>query len=203
MFYHFLYPLHASLSVLNVFRYITFRTIGGALTAFLLVFLLGPYFIRTMRRLQIGQVVRDDGPASHLSKQGVPTMGGVLIIGSMTLSTLLWGRLDNQLVWLILFITIFYCIIGSIDDLRKIRKNNSKGLSARGKLILQMAGAAVVGMFIFIHPGFDGHLSFPFLKNFRPDLGLFYIVFATLVIVGSSNAVNLTDGLDGGITFLN
>lgn len=197
MFYHFLYPLHASLSVLNVFRYITFRTIGGALTAFLLVFLLGPYFIRTMRRLQIGQVVRDDGPASHLSKQGVPTMGGVLIIGSMTLSTLLWGRLDNQLVWLILFITIFYCIIGSIDDLRKIRKNNSKGLSARGKLILQMAGAAVVGMFIFIHPGFDGHLSFPFLKNFRPDLGLFYIVFATLVIVGSSNAVNLTDGLDG------
>jgi phospho-N-acetylmuramoyl-pentapeptide-transferase len=150
-----------------------------------------------MRYYQIGQVVRDDGPATHLAKQGVPTMGGLLILTAITIGTLLWARLDNSLVWLGLFVTLFYGSIGAIDDLRKIRKNNSKGLSARWKLILQVLGASVVGMFIFLHPGFDGHLSLPFLKNIRPDLSWFYIIFAIIVIVGASNAVNLTDGLDG------
>jgi phospho-N-acetylmuramoyl-pentapeptide-transferase len=150
-----------------------------------------------MRYYQIGQVVRDDGPATHLSKQGVPTMGGLLILTAITIGTLLWARLDNPLVWLGLFVTLFYGSIGAIDDLRKIKKNNSKGLSARWKLILQILGASVVGMFIFLHPGFDGHLSLPFLKNFRPDLSWFYVIFAIIVIVGASNAVNLTDGLDG------
>jgi phospho-N-acetylmuramoyl-pentapeptide-transferase len=197
MLYHLLYPLHGSLNILNVFRYITFRSIGAAVTAFLLVVLLGPMFIRTMRRLQIGQVIRDDGPATHLAKQGVPTMGGLLIIAAIVFGTLLWARLDMMLVWLGVFIIVFYGGIGFIDDFRKIKKNNSKGLSARGKLILQIVGASVVGLAIFLHPGFDGHLSFPFFKNLRPDLGWFYVVFAILVIVGSSNAVNLTDGLDG------
>ena len=197
MLYHFLYPLHTDLSIFNVFRYITFRSIGGALTAFLLVLIFGPLFIRTMRRFQIGQVVRDDGPASHLAKQGVPTMGGLLILSAIFAGTLLWARLDIVLVWLGLFITLFYGCIGGLDDLRKIKKKNSKGLSAKGKLVLQVIGAAVVGLFIYFSPGFDGHLSFPFLKNFRPDLGWFYVVFAVVVIVGSSNAVNLTDGLDG------
>lgn len=197
MLYHLLFPLHSELNILNVFRYITFRSIGATVTALLIVVLLGPWFIATMKRLQVGQVVRDDGPASHLAKQGVPTMGGMLIIAAMTLGTLLWARLDNLWVWLGLFITLFYGAIGFIDDTRKIRKKNSKGLSAKGKLLLQIAGACLVGGAIFLHPGFDGHLSFPFFKNFRPDLGWFYVVFAVLVIVGSSNAVNLTDGLDG------
>ncbi len=197
MLYHLLYPLHSSLNILNVFRYITFRSIGAAVTAFLIVVIFGPMFIRAMRHLQIGQVIRDDGPASHIAKQGVPTMGGLLIIAAITVGTLLWARLDIMLVWLGIFITLFYGGIGFVDDYRKIKKNNSKGLSAKGKLILQLIGAAVVGIAIYLHPAFDGHLSFPFFKNLRPDLGWFYVVFAVLVIVGSSNAVNLTDGLDG------
>ncbi len=197
MLYHFLYPLHTDLNFLNVFRYITFRSIGAAVTAFLIVVIFGPMFMRAMRHLQIGQVIRDDGPASHIAKQGVPTMGGLLIIAAITAGTLLWARLDIMLVWLGIFIILFYGGIGFIDDYRKIKKNNSKGLSARGKLLLQIVGASVVGVAIFLHPGFDGHLSFPFFKNLRPDLGLFYVFFAVLVIVGSSNAVNLTDGLDG------
>ncbi len=197
MLYHLLYPLHNSLNILNVFRYITFRSIGAAVTAFLIVVIFGPMFIRAMRHLQIGQVIRDDGPASHIAKQGVPTMGGLLIIAAITVGTLLWARLDIMLVWLGIFITLFYGGIGFVDDYRKIKKNNSKGLSAKGKLILQLIGAAVVGIAIYLHPAFDGHLSFPFFKNLRPDLGWFYVVFAVLVIVGSSNAVNLTDGLDG------
>lgn len=197
MLYHLLFPLHTTISGLNVFRYITFRSIAGAVTAFIIVLILGQVFIRLMRYYQIGQVVRDDGPATHLAKQGVPTMGGLLILTAITIGTLLWARLDNSLVWLGLFVTLFYGSIGAIDDLRKIKKNNSKGLSARWKLILQVLGASVVGMFIFLHPGFDGHLSLPFLKNIRPDLGWFYVVFAIIVIVGASNAVNLTDGLDG------
>ncbi|HSL39494.1 MAG TPA: phospho-N-acetylmuramoyl-pentapeptide-transferase [Desulforhopalus sp.] len=197
MLYHLLFPLHTSLSALNVFRYITFRSILGALTAFLIVVILGQLFIRLMRRYQIGQVVRDDGPETHLAKQGVPTMGGLLILAAIALATLLWARLDTPLVWLVLFVTLFYGGIGAVDDWRKISRKNSKGLSARWKLVLQVAGALVVGLFIFFHPGFDGHLSLPFVKNLQPDLGWFYVVFAVLVIVGSSNAVNLTDGLDG------
>ncbi|WP_457577964.1 phospho-N-acetylmuramoyl-pentapeptide-transferase [Desulfomarina sp.] len=197
MLYHFLYPLHTVFTGFNVFRYITFRAIGGAVTAFLIVLFLGPVFIRTMQRFQIGQVIRDDGPETHLAKKGVPTMGGVLILFGITLATLLWARLDNVLVWLGLFIILFYGVIGYIDDYRKIKKQNSRGLSARGKLILQVIGGGVVGMFMYFHPGFDGHLSLPFFKNFHPDLGWFYVVFAIVVIVGASNAVNLTDGLDG------
>ncbi len=197
MLYHLLYPLNASFIGFNVFRYITFRSIGGAITAFLIVIVFGPFFIRTMRRLQIGQVVRDDGPETHLAKKGVPTMGGLLILSAITISSLLWARLDNIFVWLTLFITIFFGMVGALDDYRKISRKNSAGLSGRAKLSLQFLGALVVGLFVFFYPGFDGHLSVPFLKNIQPDLGWFYVVFAMVVIVGASNAVNLTDGLDG------
>ncbi len=197
MLYHLLYPLHTSFIGFNVFRYITFRCIGGAVTAFIIMLILGPIFIRAMQKFQIGQVVRDDGPESHLVKQGVPTMGGLLIILSITCSTLLWARLDSPLVWLTLFTILYFGMIGAYDDYRKIAKKNSKGLSARGKLFMQVAGASVVGFFIYFHSGYDGHLSIPFFKNLYPDLGLLYILFALVVIVGASNAVNLTDGLDG------
>jgi phospho-N-acetylmuramoyl-pentapeptide-transferase len=197
MLYHLLYPLHTHFSGLNVFRYITFRSIGGAVTAFLVVFLLGPFFIRWLKSQQIGQVVRDDGPETHLSKQGVPTMGGVLMLAAIGLSTLLWADLTSGLVWVCLGITMFYGMIGSIDDWKKIKKQNTRGLSARKKFLLQVCGAFFVGIYLFLHPVYDGTLSLPFFKQFHPDLGLWYIPFAVAVIVGASNAVNLTDGLDG------
>lgn len=200
MLYHLLYPLHEYFSVFNVFRYITFRCIGAALTAFLLVMVLGPIFITWLKERQIGQVVRDDGPESHYCKRGVPTMGGLLILVAVVSTTLLWVDLYNLFVWLILAVMLWFGAIGAYDDYRKIRKQNSKGLNVRGKLLLQGAGAGAAAAALFLMPGFDGHLSFPFFKEFRPDLGVWYTLFALLVVVGASNAVNLTDGLDGLVT---
>ncbi|MBU0483532.1 MAG: phospho-N-acetylmuramoyl-pentapeptide-transferase [Proteobacteria bacterium] len=197
MLYHLLYPLHAYFGGFNVFRYITFRSIGATLTAFLLTLFLGAWFIRSLQRLQIGQVVRADGPKSHLSKGGIPTMGGLLILFAVIFSTLLWVDLTSRLIWLLMGVTVWFGMIGTYDDYRKIKKQNSKGLSARGKIILQISGALVAGIILASFSDFDSHLSFPFMKDFRPDLGWGYIVFAVLVVVGSSNAVNLTDGLDG------
>ncbi len=197
MIYYLLFPLHNLFGGFNVFRYITFRCIGAIVTAFLITVFLGPKFIRFMQSRQVGQVIRQDGPESHFSKQGVPTMGGLLIISAVTFSTLLWVDLGNVYVWLILAITIWYAAIGGLDDYRKIKKKNSKGLSARGKMALQIAGIVVVGGFLLGRTGFDTVLSFPFFKDIKPDLGLFYIVFMVLVVAGASNAVNLTDGLDG------
>jgi phospho-N-acetylmuramoyl-pentapeptide-transferase len=197
MLYHLLYPLNSIFIGFNVFRYITFRSIFAAVTAFLIVILLGGWFIRTMRRQQIGQVVRDDGPETHIYKQGVPTMGGLLILSAILGSSFLWARLDNGYVWLTMIITAFFGCIGALDDYRKISRKSSDGLSARGKLGLQIIGASLVGLFLVLTPGFDGHLAIPFLKNIRPDLGWFYVIFAIVIIVGASNAVNLTDGLDG------
>ena len=197
MLYHLLYPLHTLFGGFNVFRYITFRSIGATITAFIIVLVLGPRFIKALQKFQIGQVVRDDGPETHFSKRGVPTMGGLLIIFAIVCTTLLWVDLTNTLVWLLLGVVVWFGLIGAYDDYRKIRKKNSNGLSARGKILFQFAGALAVGYILASNPDFDSHLSFPFLKDVRPDLGWFYIIFAMLVIVGASNAVNLTDGLDG------
>ena len=197
MLYHLLYPLHNLFGGFNVFRYITFRCIGAIVTGFLIALVLGPHFIRLLQRNQVGQVVREDGPESHFSKRGVPTMGGVLIIASVVISTLLWVDLTNKFVWLILAITFWYGAIGGIDDWRKIKKKNSKGLSAKVKMVLQIVGVVVAGTFLLNQQGFDTSLSFPFLKDVKPDLGIFYIFFMVLVVAGASNAVNLTDGLDG------
>lgn len=197
MFYNLLYPLHIELSWLNVFRYITFRSIGSAVTAFLILVVIGPWLIAWLRKKQIGQVIREDGPQSHFSKQGVPTMGGVLILFAMTSSALLWADLRSDLVWLLIGISLFFGSIGFWDDLKKIRKGHSRGLSPREKLILQIGGASLVGLYLLLSPNYDGILSFPFFKTLQPDLGWWYLPFAVLVIVGASNAVNLTDGLDG------
>lgn len=197
MFYYLFHFFHADLSWLNVFRYITFRSIGCAITAFLLMVWLGPRFIAWLQKEQIGQVVRDDGPATHFSKRGVPTMGGMLILLIMTISSLLWTDLSSHLVWLLIAVSLFFGLIGSADDIKKIRKGNSRGLTAREKLILQIIGALGVGIFLLSTHNYDGVLSFPFFKQFHPQLGWWYVPFAVLVIVGASNAVNLTDGLDG------
>lgn len=197
MLYNLLYPLHIDYSWLNVFRYITFRSIGSSITALLFVIIVGPIFIAWLKKKQIGQVIREDGPESHFSKQGVPTMGGVLILAAMIFSTFIWADLTNGLVWLLLGVSAFFGIIGSVDDWKKIRKGNSRGLTAREKLALQVVGASIVGLYLILHPVYDGVLSLPFFKGILPDLGWWYIPFAVLVIVGASNAVNLTDGLDG------
>ncbi len=197
MLYHLLYPLHDLIGGFNVFRYITFRCIGSAVTGFVILLFLLPRLIRMLQEYQIGQVVRDDGPATHLSKKGVPTMGGVFILAALTISTLLWANLTNSFVWLLLSVTLFFGVIGAMDDLRKIREQHSRGMSARRKMVLQIVCAAIVGLFLYFHPLYDGKLSLPFIKQFRPDLALWYIPFAIAVIVGASNAVNLTDGLDG------
>ena len=197
MLYHLLYPLHTTFSVFNVFRYITFRTIYASLTAFLICFVLGPWMIRYLTQLQIGQYIRDDGPESHLQKAGTPTMGGVLIISAIVLSTLLWTNLTNFYVWIALFVTVGFGLIGFIDDYRMLIKKRSKGLSARSKFILQVALALIAGGLLFTHAGFNTSVTVPFFKNIAPDLGWGYVLFAAVVIVGASNAVNLTDGLDG------
>jgi phospho-N-acetylmuramoyl-pentapeptide-transferase len=197
MIYHLLYPLHTNFSVFNVFRYITFRTIYASLTAFLICFLLGPWVIRKLTDLQIGQFIREDGPESHLQKAGTPTMGGTLILFSVIVSTLLWTNLTNVYIWIVLLVTVGNGLIGFMDDYLMLIKKRSKGLSAKGKFLLQTALALLVGTLLFQQPDFDTHVTLPFLKRISPDLGLAYILFAAFVIVGTSNAVNLTDGLDG------
>ena len=197
MFYHLLYPLHTSFSVFNVFRYITFRTIYASLTAFLICFIFGPWVIRRLSELQIGQYIREDGPEGHHKKAGTPTMGGTLILASIVLSTLLWCNLTNFYVWIVLMVVVGYGLIGFFDDyLMQIKKRN-KGLSVRAKFLMQVGLALTTGILLYLSPDFNTRVTIPFFKNISPDLGAGYVLFAVLVIVGTSNAVNLTDGLDG------
>ncbi|MBU0991643.1 MAG: phospho-N-acetylmuramoyl-pentapeptide-transferase [Proteobacteria bacterium] len=197
MFYHLIYPLHTDISFLNVFRYITFRTIYGSLTAFIISCILGPYIIRKMKKMQIGQYIRKEGPQSHFDKAGTPTMGGILIIFAISLSTLLWTDLTNRYIWIFLFVTGGFFLVGFTDDYLMQIKKRSKGLSASGKLMLQTAIGLFAGVMIYMVPGFDTSVTIPFLKDVAPDIGAGYILFAAFIIVGTSNAVNLTDGLDG------
>jgi phospho-N-acetylmuramoyl-pentapeptide-transferase len=197
MFYNFLYPLHTTISAFNVFRYITFRTIYAVLTAFLIAFLLGPWFIRKLSQLQVGQYVRDDGPQTHLKKAGTPTMGGTLIIFAVAVSTLLWADLTNFYVWMVLLVLVGFGLIGFMDDYLKQVVKRSKGLSGRGKLIFQTILALIASGLVVAQPDFNTQVTLPFFKQISPDLGWWYVLFAVFVIVGASNAVNLTDGLDG------
>jgi phospho-N-acetylmuramoyl-pentapeptide-transferase len=197
MLYHLLYPLHTSVSVFNVFRYITFRTIYASLTAFLICFIMGPWVIRKLSCLQVRQYIREDGPQTHHKKAGTPTMGGTLILFSIIVSTLLWTNLTNYYVWIVLLVTVGFGGIGFIDDyLMQIKKRN-KGLNVRNKFLLQTILAIVTGVLICSYAGFSTQVTIPFLKNISPDLGKGYILFAALVIIATSNAVNITDGLDG------
>ncbi|MCH8891022.1 MAG: phospho-N-acetylmuramoyl-pentapeptide-transferase [Myxococcales bacterium] len=196
MLYHLLYPFASEFGAFNVFRYITFRTGAATLTALFIAFMVGPPLIRALEKLRVSQPIRDVGP-DHQSKEGTPTMGGLLILLSLLVSVLLWSNLDNRFVWIVIGITSGYGVLGFIDDYRKVRRGHSSGISARAKLFWQTVMAIAVALAIYSAPDFDAHLSVPFFKNFTPDLGIFYVPFAAFVIVATSNGVNLTDGLDG------
>jgi phospho-N-acetylmuramoyl-pentapeptide-transferase len=200
MLLHLLWPLREHFSALRVVRYPSFRLIAAAITAMILAFILYPWFIRRLQRMQIGQVVRVDGPQSHLSKTGTPTMGGSMILFTMIVPTLLWCDLRNPLIWIVLTVTAGYGFIGFLDDYLKLSKKSSAGVPGRVKLAAQfaVAGGAMAVLFFALTPDFNSQLYLPFLKHPVVELEPWaYALFATLVVVGASNAVNLTDGLDG------
>jgi len=201
MLYALLYPLADQFQAFNLFRYITFRSGGAVVTALLISFVLGPYLILWLRRKQTnGQPIRPDGPNGHLTrKKGTPTMGGFLVLLALTISTLLWADLANPYVWIVLLVTVGFGLIGFFDDYRKLTRNSHRGLSGRAKLVLQAglgAGACVAVTFV-APPGLATALAVPFFKNVLIELSWFFVPFGILVIIGASNAVNLTDGLDG------
>jgi phospho-N-acetylmuramoyl-pentapeptide-transferase len=183
----------------NAFTYLTLRIILGALTALLISFIVGPGMIRRLSFRQIGQNVRNDGPQSHLSKAGTPTMGGALILVAITASTLLWADLSNRHVWVVLIATLAFGAIGWVDDYKKLVLRNSKGLAARAKYSWQSLAGLTIAMFLFMtaQTPAETHLIVPFFKHVSINLGWLFIPLSYLVIVGTSNAVNLTDGLDG------
>jgi phospho-N-acetylmuramoyl-pentapeptide-transferase len=201
MLYHLLYDLHETFSVFNVFRYITFRTASAALTALVIAFIFGPALIRLMTRVKFGQYIREEGPQSHQKKAGTPTMGGLMIHLCILVPTLLWADLTNPYIWIALFVTLAFGTIGFYDDWQKLAKRRNLGLTAKQKFGLQVLVAALAGSAIAylpqIHNTWSTTLTFPFFKDLVLDLGWFYVPFVVFIIVGSSNAVNLTDGLDG------
>ncbi len=201
MLFNFLAPLSDEFQLLNLFRYLTFRSGGAVLTALVISFILGPSVIRWLKSMQgEGQPIRLDGPESHvLTKKGTPTMGGVLILLALVISTLLWADLGNRYVWIVLWVTIGYGAVGFGDDFLKLTRRNSKGLPGRLKLTLQVAIALIAALAIAaIAPSeFATRLAVPFFKDVLIQFGIFFAPFAVLVMVGASNAVNLTDGLDG------
>ena len=197
MLYALLFPYHESFAPLNVFRYITFRTLVAGLTALTLSLILGPALIRRLSALQIGQSIRSDGPATHHVKAGTPTMGGTLILFSALLATILLADLNDWYVWMALAVTLGHGCIGFVDDWAKVTRRNSKGIPGRVRLGAEFAIAGAAALALYHWSGHGGTITMPFLKDVRPDLGLWYVPFAALVVVGAANAVNLTDGLDG------
>jgi phospho-N-acetylmuramoyl-pentapeptide-transferase len=195
--YHLFYPLKTVFGGFNVFRYITFRSIFAVLTALLITLVIGTWFIRKLKAMQVGQYIREDGPQSHFSKAGTPTMGGLMIIFTALVATLLWAELSNSYIWLLILVTLGFGLIGFVDDYLKVIKKHNRGLSGRAKLLTQTVIALVAAFWLYHIPGFNTTLTLPFFKQLQPDLGWGFIPFAVFIIVGAANAVNLTDGLDG------
>jgi phospho-N-acetylmuramoyl-pentapeptide-transferase len=205
MLYHLLYPLHtvAGLHGFNVLRYVSTRVIAATLSALAISFLLGPWFIDRLRAKQIGESIRSDGPATHKKKAGTPTMGGSLILFALIIPTLLWCDLTNRFVWVTLFVTMGYAVIGFVDDYRKLTRSK-KGISARAKMAAQIGVAVVAVVYLFYSDAYDADLKLrvavPLIDFYKHPVSLWlasYIAFAVIVIVGASNGVNMTDGLDG------
>ncbi len=199
MLYKLLYSLHDIYSPLNVFRYITFRTALAIITAMLVSLAIGPSMIAYLRRISMTQQIRDDGPQTHLKKSGTPTMGGLIIMVSVLAAILLWGDLENMYVWIMVVSLVGFGAVGFLDDYLKVIRKNPKGLRSWYKFGAQIFIAVVIGAILYVNPKdpYSDILSIPFFKRWLIDLGWFYIPFSVLVIVGSSNAVNLTDGIDG------
>jgi phospho-N-acetylmuramoyl-pentapeptide-transferase len=198
MLYRLLLFFQVNVGALNVFRYITFRTVLGMLTALMISLLMGPWLIRKLRELHIGQSIREDGPKSHLeTKKGTPTMGGLLFLLSLSLGVLAWADPTTPQTWIVWLVTLGFGIVGFIDDYLKVSKRNSKGLHSRAKFWSLVVVATIGVTALVAIPTTDTTLSFPFLKTLHPDLGWFYVPFGVFVVVGCGNAVNLTDGLDG------
>jgi len=197
--YSLLYGLQDWFSALNVFRYITFRTALAVLTAMFFALVLGPWIIRKLKNLSVTQQIREDGPKAHMGKAGTPTMGGILIILCILISILMWGDLRNMYVWTLIAALLGFGGIGLLDDYLKIARQNHRGLRVYQKFGMQILLAFLIGIFLYVNPNdpYADVLSVPFFKKWLFDLGLFYIPFSVIVIVGSSNAVNLTDGIDG------
>ena len=199
MLHHIFYPLSSDYSFLNVFRYITFRSAYSGVTALIFSMLMGGIVIRMLRAFQVGEKIRDDGPQSHIVKSGTPTMGGLLILSTLIISTLLWANLANSYVWLVLLAAIGFGLVGFVDDVMKLKKND--GMTARVKLMLQILLSLAIGIYlIYFDPSrgeYATRLYIPFFKEITPDLGAWYLLLIVITIVGTSNAVNLTDGLDG------
>ncbi|QAZ66683.1 phospho-N-acetylmuramoyl-pentapeptide-transferase [Solidesulfovibrio carbinolicus] len=196
MIYYLLVPLVAHFSALNVFRYITFRSIAALLTALVLSIVFGPKFIDWLRRLKFGQYIHED-VAAHKQKAGTPTMGGLLIAFCIVVSVLLWGDLANEYVWMTLFVFLGFGALGYVDDHAKVVRKQNKGLTPKQKLLGQVVVSGVAAALLVLDPEYSTRLAVPFFKHLTPDLGLWYLPFAMLVMIGASNAVNLTDGLDG------
>jgi phospho-N-acetylmuramoyl-pentapeptide-transferase len=203
MLYNLLFQFHNQVPVLNVIQYITFRTAAASLTALVISLLLGPWLIKKLREFQIGQIIRHEGPASHAPKAGTPTMGGLLILTASLVPTLLWADLRNIYIWIAVLATAACGGVGFADDYLKIVRRSHHGLMPRYKMLGQVGIAIVVGiMLIYLAeykqpPLYNTRIIFPFFKSLIPDLGWWYVLFAVIVLVGASNAVNLTDGLDG------
>jgi len=197
MLYKLIYLFHEDLSWLNVFRYISFRSIISSLSSLIFLFVFAHWMINKLRAMQVGEQIRDDGPPQHKGKAGTPTMGGCLIIPIIMISTFLWAEFNNVYVWLALYVMCGFGLIGFLDDYLKVIRKDSSGLSKKSKFSLQVLVALTVAIVLEVYPSFDSRLYFPFFKAMTPDLGLGYIPVVVFIIVGSSNAVNLTDGLDG------
>jgi phospho-N-acetylmuramoyl-pentapeptide-transferase len=196
MLYYLLHAARTSIPELNVVRYITFRTAVASLTALFLVLVLGPWMIERLRAFQIGQYIREEGPQAHKAKAGTPTMGGLLILTGIVVPTLLWADLTNRNVWIVVLATLAFGAVGFVDDYSKVVRRRNLGLTARRKLAGQIAIGVAIGVAMYAG-GYSTKIAFPFLKRLNPEFGLFYVVVAALVVAFASNAVNLTDGLDG------
>ena len=197
MFYHLLYPLHIKFSAFNVFRYITFRTVLAILSALIISFYLTPFIIKKFHEWKIKSDKREDVPERHAEKQGTPTMGGFVILVSTIIPTLVWSDLRNPYIWIVIFALLSFGGVGFMDDLRKLKNERGKGVSGRTKLILQIFFTVVIGGFLYKNGSLITEITLPFFKNITPDFGIFYILLCVLIVVGASNGVNLTDGLDG------
>ena len=203
VYYLFFEILREYFPPFNIFRYISFRAIYATITALTISLVFGPFVIHKLKQFKIKQFIRDDGPKTHQDKAGTPTMGGLLILTSVLISVLLWSRLDQPPVLILLLSISWFGLLGFIDDYYKVTRQQSLGLSVKQKILFQLLGALAISIYLYHTDSLSSQgtpktaLVFPFFKNFRPDIGILYIPFASIVIVGASNAVNLTDGLDG------